>query len=407
MINLLLGGPGGGKSYEAVAFHVLPALKRGRKVITNLPLNLQAFEAIEPGSSALIEIRDKTLAAAPDVSHDAEGSNGLMGMIQQARAAKFVDRAFANAEDFASDWRHVDGHGPLYVIDECHFAMPRGGTSRAVEEWFSMHRHFNVDVLLITQSSGKISAAIKDLVQVCYKVRKAIALGKPDGYIRKVLDGVNGGEVSVSERKYKPEFFKLYRSHTQGMALDEQHADDVAPLLVRFNRFKWFFMAFTFCFLLYAFWPAGDKPKAVASSKPVWLDSAVQQHKSNPPSGPEFATPAALPASGTVAVQELPLEDLDPEPFKAQGLHLTGWMKTAKGEVHTFAVSAAGQLLFNLTRAELEKSGYKFQALGECAGLLRYGNKTRTVICDAPVTASGRNNYPVVLAGAAREPVAQ
>ena len=42
-VNLLLGSPGSGKSYEAVAFHVLPSLQAGRKVITNLPLNVDEF----------------------------------------------------------------------------------------------------------------------------------------------------------------------------------------------------------------------------------------------------------------------------------------------------------------------------------------------------------------------------
>src|SRR5665811_568267 len=132
MINILLGGPGGGKSYEAVVYHVLPAIMRGRKVITNLPLNIAEFEALEPGCSALIELRQKTLAVKPDEIED-EGGGGLMGLLSKARAAKFVDRPFANIEDYATEWRHPeDGMGPLFVIDECHFCLPKFGTARAV-----------------------------------------------------------------------------------------------------------------------------------------------------------------------------------------------------------------------------------------------------------------------------------
>src|SRR5438132_8599697 len=118
MINILLGAPGGSKSYEAVVYHVLPALQRGRKVITNLPLHVDQFEAIEPGSSALIELRTATLALPPAESPESE--NLLMGMLSRARASKFVARAFANHEDYASEWRAADGTGPLYVVDECH-----------------------------------------------------------------------------------------------------------------------------------------------------------------------------------------------------------------------------------------------------------------------------------------------
>jgi zona occludens toxin len=389
MINLLLGAPGGGKSYEAVSYHVLPALQRGRKVITNLPLNLEAFEAIEPGSSALIEIRTTTIATAPDTSRD-DGSDGLMSLITRARASKFVNRPFANPEDFASDWRGSDGIGPLYVIDECHFCMPKMGTSKAVEEWFSMHRHFNVDVLLITQSSGKISTSIRDLVQVCYKVRKAVALGKTDEYIRKIFDGVNGGEVSTTIRKYKPQYFKLYRSHTQGQALDEQSADDVAPFLVKFNRFKWFIIVCAFFACLYAFWPK-EKPKPFT---PAWLPAAVAEYKANPPTGPEFRTPARPPGAASSPTSEAPP---DLEPFRAQGVHITGWAKMGGRIIHTFAVSSGSFRLFPVTHGELEKSGYSFQALGECAGVLRWGEKVRTVICDAPTIASGKNDAPVVI----------
>jgi len=54
MINLLLGQPGGGKSYEAVAFHILPALAQGRKVITNMPLDLEHICSIDTSYRALI-----------------------------------------------------------------------------------------------------------------------------------------------------------------------------------------------------------------------------------------------------------------------------------------------------------------------------------------------------------------
>lgn len=392
MINLLLGGPGGGKSYEAVAFHVLPALKRGRKVITNLPLNIAAFEAVEPGCSSLIEIRTKTLAVAPEV-HEDGGGDGFMALLGKAKASRFVDRPFANVEDYADPWRHFDGMGPLYIVDECHFVLPRLGTFKAVEEWFSMHRHFNVDVLLITQSAGKISQAIRDLVQVVYKVRKAIALGRSDGYIRKVLDGVNGGEISVSERKYKPEIFKLYRSHTQGLSLDEQGADDVSPLLVRFNRFKWVFYAVTVAAVVFAV--SRGSPFAVKSTAPIRPLSPVAGFAPGAVAAvPGLAASAPLSAASAAAVQEI--KD-DKEPFKAQGLHITGWLGGDKVRVYTFVVSANSYRLFDTTETELKKSGYTFEPLGYCVGVLHFGVKVRYVICDAPIAGSGRSNAPVVM----------
>ena len=57
MINGLEGIPGSGKSYEAAAYQVLAALEQGRKVITNLPLVIDAYAAINPAYAALIEVR--------------------------------------------------------------------------------------------------------------------------------------------------------------------------------------------------------------------------------------------------------------------------------------------------------------------------------------------------------------
>ena len=92
MINLLMGPPGAGKSYEAVVFHILPALLEGRKVITNLPLQVDAFR--EYGvSSSLIELKNPTLENP---------------------------KPFSTIEDYGSDWRGENGIGPLYVIDEGH-----------------------------------------------------------------------------------------------------------------------------------------------------------------------------------------------------------------------------------------------------------------------------------------------
>jgi zona occludens toxin len=394
MINILIGAPGAGKSYEAVVFHVLPALARGRKVITNLPLNLEALSTIDSAYPDLVELRERTLAEPP--AEDDTPAN------PRARrfARPFSTRAFANAEDFASDWRHAEGMGPLYVVDECHFAMPRVGTQIAVEEWFSMHRHYNADVLLITQSSGKISRAIVDLVQVCYKVRKAVALGKPDGYIRKVLDGVNGGEVSTTERKYQTQYFGIWRSHTQGMAVAEVKADDVAPFLVKFKRFSYAFYCVAAVAVVYAFWPSGKKPDA----PPKVAAAPVPQV--TPTAEPKAATPAALPAAsgqpGQAPVIAAPVEPPKPagppDPYASKALHLTGRMTMGSRTLYAFAISEGGRRIADTTSDELIRAGYKWQAMAECMGVLTWGDTQKPISCDAPAMPQGAKQDPVVVA---------
>ncbi len=59
MLQLQVGSPGSGKSYEATVYQILPALQSGRKVITNLPINIHVLRAISPEYASLLEIRNE------------------------------------------------------------------------------------------------------------------------------------------------------------------------------------------------------------------------------------------------------------------------------------------------------------------------------------------------------------
>lgn len=400
-INILLGPPGGGKSYEAVAFHVLPALQRGRKVITNLSIDADYMDLVVPGSRDLLEIRTKTLAQKPDpvvksvfgVERDLSGSD------------RWIDKPFAHIEDYADDWRDENGRGPMYVIDECHFVLPYGKTDIEVEEWYSMHRHYNVDVLLMTQSYGKCSKAIIDLVQVCYKVRKATAFGKNDGYIRKVLDGVRGGEISVTQRKYDKKYFPLYRSHTHGTALTEVAPDDVSPFLVKFNRFKWAWLICSLLFLVWSFWPADDELVDPDSSS-VGTDSrksfpgaleairAVAASEPLPAASQPSASESALGAGTSAASPPVAVRD----PLADRGVHMTGELSMGLRRLITFVVSSEGRRIFATDSEQLASAGYQVVYLAPCLSELVYAGHSRFVTCDAPYQqGNGNSDHPIVI----------
>jgi zona occludens toxin len=321
-----------------------------------------------------------------------------------ARALPWVDRAFAHAEDFASPWRHADGSGPLYIVDECHFAMPRGGTLQAVEEWFSMHRHFNADVLLITQSSGKISAAIKDLVQVVYKVRKAVAFGRSGSYIRKVLDGVNGAEISVSERKYLAQYFKLYRSHTQGVAAAEIEASDVSPFIVKFKRYTWaVYGVFFVCLLLLGNRIYQKRSQSVVDNSPLahtvkqtspakaLFDEKLANGSLQSASAP---FPVAVASAPVVEVKKVPLSvDVDgyeiPEPYQGKGILLTGSGSMNGRTIYVFAITQNAIVTSRVTDADMVKAGYKWLPLHSCAGTLIWRDKGYPITCELPSQGIG------------------
>nr|VVV04113.1 Zona occludens toxin [Aliivibrio wodanis]VVV04123.1 Zona occludens toxin [Aliivibrio wodanis]VVV04133.1 Zona occludens toxin [Aliivibrio wodanis] len=212
MINIITGRPGGGKSYEAVAYHILPALEKGRKVITNLPLQLDMFVQIFGAEVLeLIKVVDGQL-------------NDFGSM----------DRPFSKYEDYINDWRNKDGQGPLYVIDECHMVLPNRKLDSKILEFYSLHRHYGIDIDLISQNVRKIHKDIRDMIEIQYICQKNTALGSQNSYTKKVKQGVSGEVVNTSIRKYKPDYFKFYKSHTaSNSAVIEDLAGDITPLWKR------------------------------------------------------------------------------------------------------------------------------------------------------------------------------
>lgn len=374
MINLILGQPGGGKSYEAVAFHVIPALVDGRRVITNLPLQVDVIEAYFPGASRLIQLRHRQL------------EDGVLV------------RPFSRVEHYGDPWRHPEsGVGPLYVIDECHLAMPRAVVDRAevpqqrlVEEWYSMHRHELADVLLITQSYGKVNRAVIDLVQVVYRCKKATAFGTSKRYIRKVQDGVRGEVVNTAVREYEAKFFKFYRSHTKSSkAAEELTAGDIVPLWKR-----WPFKGAAICAVIVA----GLVSYQLTRDKPA-VHSAPKAVSPSVSAAPARSAPDAVPAD--VAVPRGPAQQL--HPYQGYDLFLSALMHGQRSGVPYLngyiTVTQNGQPIRQVSFRELTDAGYQISYQSETVIALRYKDLDLGFVVSALPTVSLASKTPDKAAG--------
>lgn len=401
MINGLEGIPGSGKSYEAVVYHVLTSLQKGRKVITNLPLDVKAFAALDPAFESLIELRllPAVCAGTWDAARVDDKGNGSAfdvpaNFVQVENRTSADNGVFGSVWDFYSTWKHpVSGIGPLFVIDECHIAMPVTGTDPQVVEWFKLHRHFNCDVLLATQNFRDMNQPIARLIAMLIKVRSADILGIKGEYIRKVHAGYRGAVISTEQRKYKPEFFGLYKSHSQGNSVAESLATDVTPLSVKFRKFTRGFLGVTMVFCLWAAWSWYNKPvmKVSATDKPV-------AGLAGAPLGPASAPSASAETSPTGQTM-VPLGDDEKlDPYASKSLHLTGLITLGKRTVYTFAVAQGSTRLGQITSDDLAKIGYRWQPLTDCAGTLRWAKTAKSITCDAPAVAEGSNDRPVVVA---------
>ncbi len=190
------GVPGSGKSYDAVKEHILPALKKGRPVFARI--NGLDHERIAAHLQIPVEkVRANLHLVAP------EQVRARFIAEQQPDATWLPAKEFRNA---------------LIVIDEAH-EFYVGGTKDPlppqVEQFFAMHRHGGLDILIMTQFYKRIHIAIRSRIERKNSFQKLSALGKkgesayrvtfwqtiaPDRY-EKV-----GGET----RTYDPAIFPLY-----------------------------------------------------------------------------------------------------------------------------------------------------------------------------------------------------
>ncbi len=443
MIDLLEGIPGSGKSYEAVVFHVLPALKKGRKVVTNLPLNVEAFAKLDARYPDLLDIRKETRPILGRWDAEAAGRGEfcfVLGDFEQPKAVKVTqkihgmnvqvtgvlddenDRAvgefegrpsikapagtplFGHVWDFYDDWRGEGNQGPVYIIDECHVSFPKEnvrkgrGTPDNVIQWFKLSRHFGADILLMTQRMNALEPDIAELAQHHIRVMKALFLGKKDEYVRKVFAGYRGGEVQVNIRQYKSQYFHLYQSHTQGSTVIEASPSDLSSEYVKLKKFNRIFYVVTALACVYA----GYKILAKPEKKPAQVAAASDPAASKPLAQAKPAQGAGQsqePEKVSEASQEPPKEPekKDPEPLEGTGVHIVGWASYKRVLMHSIVLSKDGRTIADIKASDLVQAGYEYQPLAECMAYLSWKGQKRAITCDAPRVASGTDTKPVVI----------
>lgn len=374
MINLLIGPPGGGKSYEAVVFHILPALKSGRKVITNLPVNVEMFRALDHRYADLLEVRTVSL----------DGSS----------------RPFSVIADYGDPWRHPDPKnacGPLYVIDEAHECLPAGGfrtpgIPKEVGEWFATHRHEFADVLIITQAHGNVAKEVTSRIQLVYRVKKAVALGRMASYIRKVQDGLRGEVVDFQERPYEKQYFSLYTSHTRAITKgNEAAASDVSPRFIIFKRAG--YAVILLGLLLVGYTGCSSASKVSKKNQEAAARMAQGRAAAEGPRAPSREVPT--PASAVAIASAPQLAASVPEsqnhaqpvshPFQGLGIHVAGSIRSESRQLYQFALSQNGQAISYITGDDLREAGYSLDVVSDCVAKIKYQDQTPFFArCDLP-----------------------
>ncbi|MBV7262334.1 hypothetical protein KCG43_10060 [Photobacterium sp. WH24] len=353
-ITLIKGRPGAGKSYECVVHHILPSIKEGRKVVTNIPLNIEHFNLVlGEDVRQLIEV----------VPFDFDGGH----------------RYLSDPDDYKKyqSWRNEKEQGVLFVLDECHLLFPLSGRGKSQTdiaerqvEFFSGHRHWGFDFIFLTQSDRKINRLLREDIEICIEVRKNRAIGDKS-YRRYVFyygEGKKGGLIEQDSREYEKKFFPFYKSHTksQGEVTEanikdmkkwHQHWGIRIPLILMI-----FGIFFSIKYISHIF---DDKPK----SEPI----------------------AQAPSKPTQPVKAAPVQSsFKGMPFGDFDIHIEGYSDSSyidkNGIYHLqkqvyFSALNSSNFKIDLKLDDFYLAGYQVSVYGPCMVRLTYNSATKLVYC--------------------------
>jgi zona occludens toxin len=191
-LNLYTGQPGSGKSYSVVAHVIIPALKKDRHVVTNIPLDEETLVQVYGG-----QITQLPLDALEDPD--------------------LPDRI---------------PPGCVAVIDECWNRWPSGQrVAKAANgdlHWLKEHRH-RVDtagnamqVVLVTQDPSDLASWVRKLIKHTFWMEKLDTVGADNRFSIKIYKGCPTGEnipkrylIRQSYGSYEPDIYQYYQSATQ------------------------------------------------------------------------------------------------------------------------------------------------------------------------------------------------
>jgi len=203
MIIFHEGLPGAGKSYEAVVHQIIPALKKGRKVFAYIE-GLNHEKIAECCGITVGRCRDLLIPLARD--------------------------------QVPTVYEHVENDA-LVVLDELQNFWPTGRQKLSDEmtQFVTEHRHRGLDILAMGQDLRDCHNLWKRRIsqKVVFVKLDAVGMGKRYRWtVQKATTGEKFQNIRSGVRKYEPEFFGTYASHTD----DTDNTDDFHD--ARANIFK-------------------------------------------------------------------------------------------------------------------------------------------------------------------------
>ena len=257
------GMPRQGKSYASMKDHIIPALKRGRKVYARLN------GADDPDCRAKVA--------------------DLCGFSKEELDERYIP---LSEEDCLKLWLYKFDKDALIVLDEPQNFWPqqRAQLNPELIKFITEHGHHGWDILLMGQLLKDVHRMWVNRVNRKIQFQKKDALGKPNDYKWTMFQGKPGNdgnvkftEVMKGDDTYEEQYFGTYKSHSDGTENFEAY-DDSRVVIWNHPMFKkWLpiFGVVLLCALGYLvyFFRGGMAP----SARPVKVTETVTTSGPNQP----------------------------------------------------------------------------------------------------------------------------
>lgn len=223
-IKAYVGRMGSGKSYEVVSVVILGALRRGRRVVSNIAgLHFDAMKALlmeegvpEDAIGEIVTVSHEQVLDPVFWRTDKDDEEGVKSFIQPGDLVALDEI-----------WRFWDGFS----------TKDADGKKRPdrVMNFFRMHRHMthpvtgvSCEVALITQDVMDIGRQVRAVIEETYYMEKLTAIGSIKRYRVDIHQGGKRSRKPLKQlqRSYDPKYFPLYSSHSQKKEGDAEAVEE-------------------------------------------------------------------------------------------------------------------------------------------------------------------------------------
>jgi zona occludens toxin len=208
-INAYIGLMGSGKSFEVVSSVIVPALLKGRRVVTNIDgINAAAI------ADYLVTVKGGVLDS--------------LGQVVSVTNEDITKPGFFPDETKPEQASIVQG-GDLVCVDEC---WNFWGTDNKIADnsehmrFFRMHRHYTdpatgvtCDLALMIQDLGSLNRKIRPVIEMTTRTVKLKSVGAPKAYRIELFEGNKTTKLTKIDtfvKLYDKAIFPLYKSYAAG-----------------------------------------------------------------------------------------------------------------------------------------------------------------------------------------------